>query len=99
MRRHEISQLPVMRGEVVVGSVNDVAVIQAVFDHADLIHKPVKEVMGRPFPMLDAGAQVDYAYKLLTLANAAIVVTERDRPIGVIARQDIISFLSMTSEI
>jgi cystathionine beta-synthase len=99
MRRHEISQLPVMRGEVVVGSVNDVAVMQAVFDHADLIHKPVKEVMGRPFPMLDAGAQVDYAYKLLTLANAAIVVTERDRPIGVIARQDIISFLSMTSEI
>jgi cystathionine beta-synthase len=99
MRKHEISQLPVMHGDVVVGSVNDVAVMQAVFDHADLLHKPVKEVMGRAFPMLDAGAEVDHAYKLLTLANAAIVVTEREKPVGVIARQDIISFLSMQSEV
>ncbi|MBV8423691.1 MAG: pyridoxal-phosphate dependent enzyme, partial [Candidatus Eremiobacteraeota bacterium] len=94
LRKHEISQLPVMRGDVVVGSVNDVAVMQAVFDHADLIHKPVKEVMGRPFPMLDVTVEVDQAYKLLTLANSAIVVTEREQPIGVITRQDVISFLS-----
>jgi cystathionine beta-synthase len=97
LRAHEISQLPVMRGDKVVGGVNDVAVMQAVFDHADLIHKPVKEVMGRAFPTLDVDAEVDQAYKLLTLANSAIVVSEHDKPIGVIARQDIISFLSMTS--
>lgn len=97
LRTHEISQLPVMRGDAVVGSVNDVSVMQAVFDHADLIHKPVKEVMGRPFPTLDVGAEVDYAYKLLTLANSAIVVSEHDKPIGIIARQDVISFLSATS--
>jgi cystathionine beta-synthase len=97
LRAHEISQMPVMRGDVVVGSVNDVAVMQAVFDHSDLIHKPVKEVMGRPFPTLDIGAEVDYAYKLLTLANSAIVVSEHDKPIGIIARQDVISFLSATS--
>ncbi|MGH7717196.1 MAG: pyridoxal-phosphate dependent enzyme, partial [Vulcanimicrobiaceae bacterium] len=97
LRTHEISQLPVMRGDLVVGGVNDVAVMQAVFDHSDLIHKPVKDVMGRPFPTLDVGVEVDQAYKLLTLANSAIVVSENDKPIGVIARQDIISFLSMTS--
>ena len=97
LRTHEISQMPVMRGDTVVGSVNDVAVMQAVFDHSDLIHKPIKEVMGRPFPTLDIGAEVDHAYKLLTLANSAIVVSEHDKPIGIIARQDIISFLSATS--
>ncbi len=97
LRTHEISQLPVMRGDAVVGSVNDVSVMQAVFDHADLIHKPVKEVMGRAFPTLDVGAEVDHAYKLLTLANSAIVVSEHEKPIGIIARQDIISFLSATS--
>ena len=97
LRTHEISQLPVMRGDAVVGSVNDVSVMQAVFDHADLIHKPVKEVMGRAFPTLDVGAEVDHAYKLLTLANSAIVVSEHDKPIGIIARQDVISFLSATS--
>ncbi len=97
LRTHGISQMPVMRGDTVVGSVNDVAVMQAVFDHADLIHKPLKEVMGRPFPTLDVSVEVDQAYKLLTLANSAIVVSEHDKPIGLIARQDVISFLSATS--
>jgi cystathionine beta-synthase len=98
LRKHEISQLPVMRGDRVVGSVNDVAVMRAVFDHADLIHEPVKDVMGSPFPTLETVADVDQAYKLLTLANSAIVVAERGKPVGVVTRQDIISFLSATSE-
>ncbi len=97
LRRYEISQLPVLRGKDIVGSVNDVAVMQAVFDQADLLHKPVSEVMGHAFPSLDTGAEIDRAYKLLTLANAAIVVTDNDRPVGVVTRQDIISFLSTSS--
>ncbi len=97
LRRYEISQLPVVRGRDVVGSVNDVAVMQAVFDHSDLLHKPVSEVMGRPFPMLDTAAEIDRAYKLLTLANPAIIVTEAGVPIGLLARQDVISFLSATA--
>ncbi|MBV8151915.1 MAG: cystathionine beta-synthase [Candidatus Eremiobacteraeota bacterium] len=98
LRQNEISQLPVMRDDQVVGSVNDVAVMRAVFDHADLIHEPVKDVMGRPFPMLETSADVDQAYKLLTLANSAIVVTERSKPVGVVTRQDVITFLSSSSE-
>jgi cystathionine beta-synthase len=97
LRRYEISQLPVMRGSEIVGSVNDVAVMQAVFDRADLLHKSVGEVMGRPFPALDTEAQIDRAYKLLTLANAAIVVVDAGRPIGVVTRQDIISYLSAST--
>jgi cystathionine beta-synthase len=94
LRRYEISQLPVMRDTEVVGSINDVAVMQAVFDHADIMHKPVVEVMGRPFPMLEHDIEVGAAYKLLTMANHAIVVTDGTKPVGVVTRQDVISFLS-----
>ena len=94
LRRYEISQLPVMRGREIIGSINDVAVMQAVFDHADIMHKPVREVMGRPFPVLEATVEIDRAYKMLTLANPAIVVLESGDPIGVVTRQDVISFLS-----
>jgi cystathionine beta-synthase len=97
LRRYEISQLPVMRDSEIVGSVNDVAVMQAVFDRADLLHKSVGDVMGRPFPALDTDAQIDRAYKLLTLANAAIVVVDAGRPMGVVTRQDIISYLSAST--
>ena len=94
LRRYEISQLPVMRGREIIGSINDVAVMQAVFDHADIMHKPVREVMGRPFPVLEATVEIDRAYKMLTLANPAIVVLESGDPVGVVTRQDVISFLS-----
>jgi cystathionine beta-synthase len=97
LRRYQISQLPVTGAGGIVGSVNDVAVMQAVFDRADLLHKPVKEVMGRPFPALEVDAEIDRAYKLLTLANSAILVTENGKPMGVVTRQDIISHLSASS--
>jgi cystathionine beta-synthase len=97
LRQYEISQLPVMNGREIVGSVNDVGVMQAVFDQADIIHKPVSDVMGRPFPALEQYEEIERAYKLLTLANPAVVVTDDGEPIGVLARQDIISFLSTSS--
>ena len=50
--------------------------------------------MGRAFPVLDTEIEIDRAYKLLTLANSAIVITDHDNPIGVLTRQDIISYLS-----
>ncbi|MGA7569515.1 MAG: cystathionine beta-synthase [Candidatus Aquilonibacter sp.] len=94
LRKYEISQLPVMNGLDIVGSVNDVGVMQAVFDQSDILHKPVSEVMGRPFPSLEQHEEIEKAYKLLTLANPAVVITDAGEPIGVLARQDIISFLS-----
>ncbi len=98
LRRYEISQIPVMRGHEQIGSINDVAVMQSVFDRSDILHKPVTEVMGRPFPVLDQSDEISKAYKLLTLANPAVVVTDADDPVGVLTRQDIISFLSTSSE-
>ncbi len=95
LRKFEISQLPVAdRNGAIVGSVNDVAVMQAVFDRSDLLLKPVREVMGRPFPSLEQDVAIDRAYKLLSLANSAIVVTDAGQPVGVVTRQDIISYLS-----
>jgi cystathionine beta-synthase len=99
LRKYEISQIPVMRGHEVVGSVNDVGVMQSVFDSADILHQPVTEVMGRAFPALEQSEEIERAYKLLTLANPAIVVTDDGEPIGVLTRQDIISFLSTSSEV
>lgn len=99
LRQYEISQLPVMQGHEQVGSVNDVGVMQSVFDHADIIHQPVSEVMGRPFPALEQFEDLERAYKLLTLANPAIVVIDEGEPVGVLTRQDIISFLSTSSDV
>jgi cystathionine beta-synthase len=99
LRKYEISQIPVMKGHEQVGSINDVGVMQSVFDHSDILHQPVSEVMGRAFPALEQFEDLERAYKLLTLANHAIVVTDDGEPIGVLTRQDIISFLSTSSDV
>ncbi|MHB8177410.1 MAG: cystathionine beta-synthase [Vulcanimicrobiaceae bacterium] len=97
LRQYEISQLPIMRGSEQVGSVNDVAVMRAVFDQADILHEPVGEVMGRPFPAMEQCEEIEKAYKLLTLASAALLITDDGEPIGVVTRQDVIGFLSSAS--
>ncbi len=98
LRQYEISQIPVVKGHEMVGSINDVGVMQAVFDQSDIIHKPVSDVMGRPFPVLEQFEEIEKAYKLLTLANPAVVITDDGDPIGVLTRQDLISFLSTSSD-
>jgi cystathionine beta-synthase len=94
MREFQISQIPVVENGDMVGSINEVAVMQLIFDHADIVHAEVKDVMGRPFPLLDEKDEVTHAYKELSLGHAAIVVARASKAIGVLTKMDIINYLS-----
>ncbi|MBV8172293.1 MAG: pyridoxal-phosphate dependent enzyme, partial [Candidatus Eremiobacteraeota bacterium] len=94
MREFQISQIPVVEGGNMVGSINEVAVMQLVYDHADVAHKPVKDVMARPFPVLDENGEIERAYKELSLGHGAVVVARKGSPVGVLTKMDIISYLS-----
>jgi len=96
MREFQISQIPVVANGDMVGSINEVAVMQLIFDHADIVHGEVKDVMGRPFPLLDEKEEVARAYKELSLGHAAIVVGREGKAIGVLTKMDIINYLSAT---
>ncbi|MBC5805300.1 MAG: cystathionine beta-synthase [Candidatus Eremiobacter antarcticus] len=96
MREFQISQIPVMQDGEMVGSVNEVAVMQLIYDRADIVHAEVKDVMGRPFPLLDEREEVDRAYKQLSLGHAAVVVGHEGKPIGLLTKMDIINYLSAT---
>jgi len=94
MREFQISQIPVMENGEMVGSINEVAVMQLIFDRADIVHAEVKDVMGRPFPLLDEREELDHAYKQLSLGHAAIVVGREGKPVGVLTKMDMINYLS-----
>ncbi len=96
MREFQISQIPVVDNGDMVGSINEVAVMQLIFDHADIVHGEVKDVMGRPFPLLDEKDEVARAYKELSLGHAAVVVGREGKAIGVLTKMDIINYLSVT---
>src|SRR5579864_3618912 len=94
MREFQISQIPVMGGDELVGSVNEVAVMQLIYDRADIVHAEVSEVMGKPFPVLADDAEIERAYKALSLGHSAVVVSSGGKPVGVLAKMDIITYLS-----
>ncbi|MDQ2817704.1 MAG: cystathionine beta-synthase [Candidatus Eremiobacteraeota bacterium] len=94
MREYQISQIPVVDGAAIVGSINEVAVMQLFYDRADIVHAQVKDIMGGPFPLLDEDTAVEAAYRALSLGHAAIIVAHGGQPIGVLTKMDIITYLS-----
>lgn len=91
LRRHAISQVPVMEGPLVVGSLTDRAVVECLTDPRRVARLPrltVGEVMEEPFPQLDRAAPRRVAAALLRHVPA-ILVTEAGRPAGILTHSDL----------
>ena len=94
LRQYNISQLPVMAGDEVVGSIHEGEVMRLVLEKVDLNTTLVRNVMGRPFPQLSADADVaDACYTLADGDTAVLVVSDR-RPVGVLTKIDFIHYLA-----
>lgn len=83
---------PVMAGEV-AGSVSERELLSAVFEGRAKLADAVSEHMSPPLPLIGAGELVDAAAKTLREWDAAMVVDD-GKPVGVITRSDLLSFLS-----
>ncbi len=97
MEKHGIDQLPVVTsGGQNIGHINDVVCMQVVFERKDPLKVKVQDVMGKPFPQLEANSEVDALYKLFRLGNAMVVVTRDGKAEGVLTRFDIMAHLKET---
>lgn len=97
MERHQIDQLPVVTEDGQnVGHVNDVVAMQVVYERRDPQAVKVSEVMGRPFPQLELGEEIDNLYKTFRLGNAMVVVTDGGKAASVLTRFDIMWHLRET---
>jgi cystathionine beta-synthase len=94
MREHGISQLPVLSGTELIGSLVESALMNQVFADISLTGKPVRQVMSEPFPMLDRQAPIEGLYQALSAGSQAVIVTDIDQPIAVLTKMDLINFLA-----
>ena len=90
---HNISQLPVIDDDRVVGSLNEASIMKSLHDGVDLQNQPIAAVMGKPLPVLDHAADIAEAYRLLLGGSPAILVSRDDVPFGLISRFDLINTL------
>jgi cystathionine beta-synthase len=99
LQEYGVSQMPVVRAEPpivaaeVAGSVSERKLLDALFSgHAKLIDQ-VEKHMDDPLPTLGANEPVSEAVAKLEKADA-LLVQEDGKPIGVVTRQDLLSYLA-----
>ena len=73
-----LSQLPVMEGKEVVGTVNESLVMQRLYRDPGIATRPVAEIMEPPLPVLDIATELDEVYLQLS-GGAAPNVGGEDR--------------------
>jgi cystathionine beta-synthase len=93
METHDISQLPVLDGERVVGSLNESSIMKGLHDGLDIANQEVAAVMTNLMPSLDINADASEAYRLLLSGAPGIIVTRGPARsgIGLITRTDLIA--------
>ena len=92
MKEYGISQVPVISGSGVVGSLNEASLMKLLHDKADFKGMEISSVMGRPIPSLDEGTDVSEAYRLLLSGASGIVVKKQGLSSGLITRADLVNY-------
>jgi cystathionine beta-synthase len=90
---HRVSQLPVMDGEELVGSVGERGLLKRAMSEPQLMSAAIAGVMEGPFPSVATTDPVREAVELLSGEGQALIVTERGRPVGIVTRTDLLESL------
>jgi cystathionine beta-synthase len=99
MHSHDISQLPVCKNDPpfaaaeVAGAVDELELMDAAFRDPSVLDTPVEKVMGSKLPTVGIGQPLSSAVEKLD-RNPALLVLSGGRPLAVLTRTDVLSFLS-----
>lgn len=91
MRKYKISQIPVVDVNGFVGSVDESDLFQSYISDKNTADKPIREVMGKPFPVVKLGTAVEEVSKLINKENQAVLVELGKDKYHIITKHDIIN--------
>jgi cystathionine beta-synthase len=98
MRRYDISSMPVLTAEPpvvmgeVVGSIDEKALVDAVFSGRAQLTDALEQHVGPALPLIGIHESVDAAREALSTSDALLVVDD-GKPAGIITRHDLLTFL------
>jgi cystathionine beta-synthase len=93
MREHDISQVPVIEGGEVVGSISETRILDILVSDPAAKLKPVAEYMEKPFPVIPEDAPLEEIAHKIDPQTPAILVRHADG-FDIITKSDLISFLT-----
>ncbi|AEH23877.1 CBS domain-containing protein [Pyrococcus yayanosii] len=89
MKKHNISQVPVIDNEKVIGAITEKNLVRRSLEDEDIYSRNVTEVMEEPFPLVSEEEDIEVIKYLLEKHPAVIVQGKNGKPIGIITRSDI----------
>lgn len=94
LKKYKISQIPVIDSTGFVGSVDETDLFRSYFENKDIAEMPIKEVMGKPYPIVKANAPIEEVSKLISKDNQAVLVELENGKFHIITKHDIISSIN-----
>jgi cystathionine beta-synthase len=90
MRKYKISQIPVIDITGFVGSVDESDLFQSYVLDKNVADKPIRELMGKPYPIIKMGTVIEEVSKLFTKENQAVLLDIGNGKFHIITKYDII---------
>ena len=87
MMRHAISQMPVLSGDRVVGTITEKSIIKNL--SSNIANERVEKIIGPPLPIVSEGKPVD-AIRPLFERHQGVLVARNRRIVGIITRSDLL---------
>ncbi len=91
MRKFSISQIPVMKDDMFVGSLNDAHTYQFLIENPDMINAPISSIMQKPFPIVQENTTIEEVSKLINKDTPAVLVELAKGGHHIVTRQDVIN--------
>lgn len=94
MKKHDISQIPVLKDSKIIGSIQESSLIDRIVRSGNpdrFFNTPIYEVMGEHFKTVDSTTNIADILNLLSLGEPAILVLDQEKIIGIITKIDILS--------
>ncbi|PHN05018.1 pyridoxal-phosphate dependent enzyme [Flavilitoribacter nigricans] len=94
MKEHDISQMPVMKDEEVVGSITENIVLNYLLDNPfNHSEKTVETIMGDPFPLVNSDMPFSQLNHYINKSTPAVLVKDTAGTLHVVTKYDIIQAL------
>ncbi|ALM50705.1 cystathionine beta-synthase [Flavobacterium psychrophilum] len=91
LRKYKISQIPVIDTNGFVGSIDETDLFRSYVEDKDIAEKPIREIMGKPYPVVRANTSIEEISKLINKDNQAVLVDLGNGKHHIITKHDIIS--------
>ncbi len=94
MKEYDISQIPVMKGDEIVGSVSENTILTFILEnpmkHAE---RPVSDIMDDPFPLVSEDLPISKLNKYITKKIPAVMAKDQAGNIHILTKYDILQMI------